>query len=177
MTTPKLPTALTLTTAHLILEPSTARDASELFDVLNDTRLYTYTGGAPQTLEDLRTRYLRLETQRSPDGSEAWLNWTIRLQATRRAIGTLQATVTSEGIATVAWVIGYEWQHRGYATESAHALIGWLMSLDTLLEVRAFIHPQHEASSRIARACSLQLTSELVDGEVVWTMLLPSRRS
>ena len=42
--------------------------------VLADKRLYTFIGGGPPTLAELRARYRRLAVGRSADGTEEWHN-------------------------------------------------------------------------------------------------------
>ncbi|HEY1711890.1 MAG TPA: hypothetical protein VGG07_03255, partial [Solirubrobacteraceae bacterium] len=67
-----------LQTARLELEPLTATHAQEMAPVLADERLYTFTGGRPPTLGELRARYARQVKGRSPDGVEGWSNWILR---------------------------------------------------------------------------------------------------
>jgi len=69
----------TLVTARLVLRPLRAEDADEMFAVLDDELLHVFTGGRPLSREELRLRYRRLVVGRSPDGSERWLNWIVRL--------------------------------------------------------------------------------------------------
>ena len=62
-----------------MLTPIVAADAEFMVDVLADERMHEFTGGRPLSLEDLRSRYQRFESGRSPDGTEVWLNWIVRL--------------------------------------------------------------------------------------------------
>ena len=48
----------------------------------------------------------------SPDGSEVWANWVVRVREQETAIGVTQATIHAE-TADVAWVIGTAWQGAG----------------------------------------------------------------
>jgi hypothetical protein len=82
----------TLETAALTLEPQRAQHAAEMFAVLSDPAIYEYENQPPASLEALRRRYAALESRRSPDGREQWLNWVIRLPA-GEPIGYVQATV------------------------------------------------------------------------------------
>ncbi len=141
--------------------------------VLADPALYTYTGGTPPTLEEVATRFARW-ADGSPRAGEAWHNWVIRLSDGLVAIGHLQATVLDAGAsddegrsADIAWVIGTQWQRRGYATEAARALVRWLQSTGVDV-ITAHVHPDHAASARVAAAATLQPTSDIEDGEVVW---------
>ena len=156
-----------LETERLVLEPLLPAHADEMFPILNDARLHEFTGGTPATLAELRVRYGLLNGRRSPDGKEGWLNWVIRARETAAAVGSVQATIVGNE-ASVAWVIGAEWQGRGFATEAATALVSHLLADPTIFSVRALIADGHVASERVAERAGLQVTGELKDGERVW---------
>ena len=63
----------------LALEPQTAAHAAEMFEVLSDPAIYEHENAPPASLEWLRTRFEKLESRKSGDGREQWLNWVIRL--------------------------------------------------------------------------------------------------
>ncbi len=155
-----------LTTTRLRLEPLRVEHADEMFEVLADPTLYAFTGGEPPTLDALRVRYQWQVGGRSPDGSEEWLNWIVRLSPEGRAIGFVQATVV-EGRADVAWLIGVAWQGRGFATEAAKAMVDWLRT-SGVVTITAHIHADHVASAAVATRLGLAPTPEIEDGEVVW---------
>jgi RimJ/RimL family protein N-acetyltransferase len=69
--------------------------------------------------------------------------------------------------AQVAWIIGLPWQHQGYASEAARALVGWLDSRH-VHDLVAHIHPDHVASAKVAMRAGFQPTHDQVDGEQVW---------
>jgi arsenate reductase len=117
--------AAPIVTERLLLVPLRPEDADEMVDVLADRRLHQFIGGHPATLEELRDRYATL-TAGSPRLEEVWRNWIVRRRADSRPVGTVQATLTRhhEGwTAQVAWIIGLPWQHQGYASEAARALV------------------------------------------------------
>ena len=157
-------------TDRLLIEPLTRAHAVELFDGLNDPKLHHFIGGEPLSLAALTERFARWERRRSPDGAYLWCNWLIRERATRAAVGTLQATVPAAGpaagAAEFAWVIIGRAQGNGYAAEAAISLVeryhvaGWTTI--------AYIHPDHVASQRVARAAGLRPTPIQLDGEVRW---------
>ena len=60
---------------------------SELAPLLDDSDLHVFTGGAPETLEQLTARYARQVRGRSADGSQQWLNWIVRRADTGEAVG------------------------------------------------------------------------------------------
>jgi len=168
---PAGPVAEPIPTARLLLEPLTVRHAAQMVQVLAAPQLYGFTGGSPPTLPELTERYERLAAGPGRRG-EAWLNWVIRQREDQQLAGTVQATVTSEpaGLrAAIAWVVGTPWQGRGYATECAEALIGWLREHGVTTIVAA-IHPDHAASAAVARRAGMTPTAERTDGEIIWRL-------
>jgi RimJ/RimL family protein N-acetyltransferase len=159
----------TIITRRLSLAPLQVEDADQIVGVLDDQRLHKFIGGKPATIAELRDRYARL-TAGSPDPDEAWLNWIVRRRSDAQPIGTVQATITTkdgQSTATVAWVIGVDWQNQGFASEAARALIDWLRQ-HSVDDVIANIHPDHQASAVVATRAGLQPTDEQADGEQVW---------
>jgi RimJ/RimL family protein N-acetyltransferase len=161
-------TPSTITTSRLSLSPLVEQDADAMVHVLGDERMYDFTGGRPLTLDELRARYRRLAGGFSSDNTEQWLNWIVRTTVDRQPVGAMQATVAADGSsADVAWEIGVPWQGRGFASEAVTAVVGWLID-HGVPQVRAYIHPDHEASARVAARAGLEPTADRVDGEVVW---------
>jgi RimJ/RimL family protein N-acetyltransferase len=154
--------------ARICLVPLTVTDAGEMVRVLSAESLYTFTGGSPPTLDELRARYARQAAGRSPDGSQEWRNWIIRREPGGQAVGYLQATIMDSGTrAEIAWMVGVDWQGRGYAAEAARALVAWLDSRG-IKTVQAHIHPRHAASAAVARRAGLLPTGHIDDGEELW---------
>jgi len=161
-------TADQISSARLRLVPLTVGDAAEMVDVLSGEALYAYTGGAPPGLYELRARYARQAAGWSPDGREEWRNWVLRREPGGEAVGYVQATITGEGRrAEIAWVVGLRWQGRGYATEAARALAGWLDARGVQV-VQAHIHPEHAASAAVARRAGLRPSGVITGGEQLW---------
>ncbi|HET6685426.1 MAG TPA: GNAT family N-acetyltransferase [Jiangellaceae bacterium] len=164
------PAAEVIETERLLLEPVRADHAVEMAPVLDDQRLHDFIGGRPATLEELRARYIQLVAGHSADGSQGWLNWVVRHRRSGVAVGTVQATLRSNGgvTAEVAWVIAAAHQGQGYAKEASAAMTRWLChrGVDALI---AHVHPTHEASIRVARYLGLTPTDMVEDGEVRWT--------
>jgi RimJ/RimL family protein N-acetyltransferase len=165
-----LPRADGIETERLRLSPLVPDDADALFPVLDDERLHAFTGGRPDTIEELHARLAAWASERSPDGQEAWLNWLVRSADDRRIVGTMQATVERDHgdlRAAVAWTISSAEQGRGIGSEAARAIVGWLVG-EGVTTVEAYVHPEHEASAGVASNAGLLATDEIVDGEVVW---------
>lgn len=165
------PSAGTIQTARLVLEPLRVEHAAELAPLLDDDDLHRYIGGRPATPDELRDRYRRQSAGQSPDGSEGWLNWVARERVSGAAVGTVQATVSSQDerlSAELAWVIATPYQRQGYASEAAAGMVAWLGRHGVHL-LTAHVHPEHRASARIAERLGLTATATIIDGEVRWT--------
>jgi len=113
-------------TTTLTLEPQTVAHAEEMFAVLNDPAIYEYENAPPQSLAWLRDRFSKLESRRSPDGKEQWLNWVIRLP-TSELIGYVQATVRRDGSAAIAYVLSSAYWGRSLAYQAVQAMISELV--------------------------------------------------
>jgi RimJ/RimL family protein N-acetyltransferase len=161
--------AATIWTPRLRLVPLRPDDADEMASVLGDDRLHEFIGGHPVTAAELRDRYTRLAAG-ALDPGETWLNWVVRGLEDLAAVGTVQATLTTRNgrrTAHVAWVIGVDFQGRGFASEAAEALVEWLWG-EGVDDVVAHIHPDHRASALVALRAGLEATDEEFDGETVW---------
>jgi RimJ/RimL family protein N-acetyltransferase len=153
----------------LCLSPMLALHAETMFPILSDRRLYVFTGDEPPESEmALEERYRKLESRKSPDESQLWLNWMVSLREDGTSIGYLQATV-SEFHADIAWVIGAKWQGSGYASEAAIILVKLLRENEVKV-VRACIKPTHLASQRVASNAGLSKSNVIEDGEDVWLL-------
>lgn len=155
----------------LLLTPLRDDDADAMLVVLQDRELYIFTGGEPPSIDDLRRRYARQAVGTSPDGSQLWLNWIVRVSG--EPAGYVQATVAprdDQAVAELAWVIGVRWQGRGLAIRSARLVRTWLED-HGIDHFTASIHPDHAASNAVAARLGLRqsdLTAD--DGEIIWQM-------
>jgi RimJ/RimL family protein N-acetyltransferase len=169
---------VSLSTARLDLVPLSHANAADLAAAMAGVLsgpLYGFIGGAPPTAGELAARYARLAAGRSPDGSQEWWNWIIRLRPDAgAAVGTVQATIADGGrSAEIAWLVGVPWQGCGYASEAARALVGWLDGRGVQV-ITACIHPRHDASAAVAQRAGLSPTGEFRDGERIWRRERPT---
>ncbi|HEY5429138.1 MAG TPA: GNAT family N-acetyltransferase [Solirubrobacteraceae bacterium] len=170
------PSPAPIETERLVLEPLRADHAREMVRVLQDPELYAITGGEPPRLEELRARYRRQATGRSPDGQAGWLNWVLHHRSEGVLIGTVQATLTSQHgrtSAAIAWTVGVGHQRRGYATEASTGMAQWL-ARHGVVSLVAHIHPRHDASIGVARRLGLVATGVVVNGETRWASPHPA---
>jgi RimJ/RimL family protein N-acetyltransferase len=169
---PDWPVAEPLSSSRLDLEPLRVKHAAEMVAVLDDPGLFQYTGGEPPSESELVERYRRQAAGRSPDGSEGWLNWVVRLRSARVPVGTVQATLRIDASggrrAELAWVLATRHQGAGYATEATSAVMDWLRARGVEW-FEAHIHPRHAASAAVAERLGLRPTDSVRHGEIRWT--------
>ncbi len=109
-------------TPRLLLIPQTVEHAGAMFKVLSDPALYDYENEAPESLAYLQERFRKLESRRSPDGKESWLNWVVQL-AGSELIGYVQATVLEDQSAFIAYELASPYWRNGFGTEAVTALL------------------------------------------------------
>jgi len=150
-------------TLRLRLEPLEERHALVLFEGLRDAALYEYTADQPpESVLALRERYRGLQRRRSPDGREAWLNWALRLNATGRYVGYVQATAYRDDSAHIAYVLfRADWGH-GLAREAVRAMIDHLHDLRGTKLFRATVDARNLRSIALLEALSFERDREAV---------------
>jgi RimJ/RimL family protein N-acetyltransferase len=142
----------------MTLEPQAVAHVDEMFAVLNDPAIYEYENEPPPSIEWLRTRFTKLESRRSPDGTEAWLNWVIRLP-TGALIGFVQATVQADGCASIAYELSSAYWGRGLATRAVEAMIGELEAQYEVRELLAVFKSANHRSRRLLERLGFSLAS------------------
>jgi RimJ/RimL family protein N-acetyltransferase len=158
---------------RLRLSPLREADADSMLGVLSDPLLYVYTGEEPPTIDALRERYRQQARGAPAPSSEEWLNWIMWSRHDESPVGFVQATVTDRE-ADLAWLVGMPWQGQGLATEAVGTMRDWLVT-EGIEVFRAHIHPDHEASQRVARKLGLQVTGSMdSDGEMIWELVAAS---
>lgn len=140
-----------LRTDRLVLEPVTAWHGESLFAFLKEPLLYTYIPREPPlAASHVARRFEQLETRRSPDGSELWLNWAVRIAANGYA-GLVEATVRADETALVAWTVFLPHQRQGIGREAVAAMLAHLAATG-VHEAAALIDTRNAASIRLAEA-------------------------
>jgi RimJ/RimL family protein N-acetyltransferase len=137
-----------IATEGLTLEPQTAGHADLMFQVLSDPAIYEYENEPPQSLEWLRERFARLESRRSADGSQQWLNWVIRMPTSDLA-GYVQATVHADGHAAIAYELASAYWSRGLARRAVDAVIEELAESYHVRTVTAVFKKDNQRSRRL----------------------------
>jgi [ribosomal protein S5]-alanine N-acetyltransferase len=137
-----------LETGSLTLEPQVADHAPALFVVLSDPAIYEHENAPPPSEDWLRERFARLESRRSTDGTELWLNWVVRLPSSE-LIGYVQATVYPDARAAIAYELGSAYWGRGFARQAVAAMIGELGARYGVRILRAVLKRANVRSLRL----------------------------
>ena len=111
-----------ISAGSLRLEPLLASHAAAMFAVLCDPAIYEFENEPPSSVDWLRERYAKLESRVSPDGSQKWLNWVVRVPGGELA-GYIQATVLVGGRAYVAYELASRFWRQGIASAAVQAVL------------------------------------------------------
>jgi [ribosomal protein S5]-alanine N-acetyltransferase len=149
-----------LETARLLLEPLIPEHARPLFPVLADAQIYSYIPEDSLADEEaLRRRFQQLARRRSPSGAELWLNWAIYRKDEHDYIGTLQATVFANHLATIAYLLNPVFWGYGYAQEACRRMLGLLFDGYALDTVSADVDTRNNASVHLLERLGFQRTA------------------
>ena len=150
----------TLTTDALVLEPLVAGHAEAMFEVLSEPELYRYLDYAPPpSMEHLRSVYERVEARKSPDGSQLWLNWVVRLQG-QPPVGYVQVTVASHQTAWVGFVFSSKHWGRGYATKATQAVLEHVPTVYGVTRFLATVEAENQRSTRLLERLGFHAATE-----------------
>jgi len=142
----------TIESPRLTLEPQRAIHAEAMFEVLSDPAIYEHENAPPKSLAALRERFVKLETRRSGDGRDLWLNWVLRERSAGALIGYVQATVHADGQAFVAYELGSTHWGRGLGSEAVAALIDELRASFGVHTALAVFKRSNRRSRRLLEA-------------------------
>ena len=145
-----------LETVRLTLEPQVAAHADEMFRVLSDPAIYEYENEPPDSAEWLRARFTRLESRRSPDGIERWLNWVLRDRSSA-LLGYVQATVYPEHRAGIAYVLASDSWGKGLASEAVESMIAELAARYGVRHLSAVLKRDNGRSMRLLERLGFSL--------------------
>lgn len=146
-----------LETPRLSLEPLRPDHAPALYEPLQDESLYRFIPqnppASPRVLEE---RHAALSSRRSPDGSEAWLNWAVRGRRSGDYVGTLEATVKGDSLAFIAYMVFAAYRRRGIAAEACGRLLRHLFDDYGVGVVAAEIDTRNLASVALVESLGLR---------------------
>lgn len=132
---------------RLCLEPLEPYHAELLFDGLQNASIYDLIEDVPpQSVESLRERYIMLARRQSPDGTEIWLNWAVWSLVEKCYVGYVQATITVDNRAILAYVFFPNFWGKGYAREAVTCMINYLVETYQNLDFLAHVDVQNHRS-------------------------------
>jgi RimJ/RimL family protein N-acetyltransferase len=144
----------TLQTPRLRLRRHRLDDFEPATAMWGDPAVTRHVGGRPFTREEVWARLMRYV------GHWALLGygyWAIEEKATGRFVGEAGFADFKRdmepplNMPELGWVLAPEAQGRGYATEAAGAAVNWGDGHFGSVRIVALIHPENEASIRVAR--------------------------
>ena len=145
-------------TGRLVVSRMSLDDAEGLHDALTGPEVSRYLGGPDVgDLDDVRRRIERVLAG-PDDPDQTWVNLTLR-EVDGTVVGRLEATV-NPGWAEVAWVLGASWWGRGYGTEGAVWLSGYLEDVFGIRELWGTVHPDNAASIALMRRLGMTQQAE-----------------
>ena len=118
--------------------------------MLSDPAIYEFENEPPTSEEALSRRYAMLERRHSDDGTEAWLNWVIRLPSGELA-GYVQATVLDSGSAYIAYELASRYWRQGIGSSAVAAMMS---ELQTNHAVRLYVAVRQSSKLQIRRPSS-----------------------
>lgn len=155
----------TLQAEGLVLEPLLVSHAEAMFQVLRDPAIYRYENEPPGSVAELQEHYRYLVRRRSPDGSQVWLNWVIRLPGPRAGvegplIGYVQATLMADGEAWIAYELNSAWWGRGLARRAVQRMLEELVATHGVRQLVATLKRVNVESMGLLKRLGFRLASE-----------------
>lgn len=171
----------TVTATRCTLEPQVAEHAAEMFRIPSDPAIYEFENAPPESEAWLPRRFELLENRGPDDGSEDWLNGVVRLPSGQLA-GYVQATVSQEGWAYVAYELHSRYWRQGLGKAAVAAMPEELNAINKAQAFLAVLKGQNFRSVALLRSLGFELASEALhaqhrneDDEIV--MVRTERRS
>lgn len=149
----------TIAASRCKLEPLVAAHAAEMFDALSDPAIYEFENEPPPSQAWLAQRYARLESRTSPDGTQAWLNWVVRLPS-GDAAGYVQATVLPSGTALVAYELASGHWRKGIGNSALSAMLGELQARYGVRMFAAVLKSANYRSMGLLRSLGFEAASQ-----------------
>jgi len=165
--TPPAPwTIPVLETERLRLRAHTLADLPAYCKLWADPRVVRYIGTKPNTVEESWSRMLRNAGHWALLGFGSWL---VEEKSTGDFVGEVGLFNYKRDIEPplgdvpeIGWILKPDKHGRGYATEAVHALLAWGSSRFTSSQTACIIHPDNEASLRVAEKCGFRLSHSTV---------------
>lgn len=156
---PKTVTDTHSTKHDLTFEPLQEEHALALFGPFQDERMYRFIPERPpESLEWARRDFKLLAAGPVGGSGEVWLNWAIRDNASTSYLGTVQATLFSDGLLWLGYKLAPEYWNRGVATQSVKWLVRELNDRYPNRPIHASVDTRNRASIRVLEKVGFYFT-------------------
>jgi [ribosomal protein S5]-alanine N-acetyltransferase len=135
---------------------------------LQDEAIYQWISAVPpQSVDTFAEICSKRECCLSPQGDDAWLNWVVRRADDGAYIGTLDAVVDANDIATnVGYLFFPKYWGKGYASEAVKALADHLES-SGVLKMIATVTLGNVSSYRVLEKAGFVKTRIIPDNDLI----------
>lgn len=135
---------------HLSFEPLEERHALELYEPFLAEQIYRFIPErAPKSMESATRQFHALSAGSPLDSNEVWHNWAIRDSGSASYVGTLQATIFTDGSLWIGYKMAPAYWNNGFATMSVKWLVAELAGRYPGLPVHASVDTRNRASIRV----------------------------
>lgn len=158
----------TLRTERVALSPVEARNARELWEVLNAPDLRKYQD-IPRVRAEEFERQVRARPKTLRPGVIGRFEWLLRVEQDREAIGWISLRVNDRTprVGEVGYSLLQSARGKGYASEALRAVIDEAFLLAELDEVQACIVPENAASRKVLDRTGFREERLLRSGAVI----------
>mgnify|MGYP001544458498 CR=1 FL=1 len=155
-------------TPRLTLLPLQRSHAAELFDVLRDPEIHRFVARTPPaSVGELESRYAQLESRKSPNGEEQWLNWAVEERSSRTLVGLIQITVLKDKSALLAYLFSPAVWGRGYAAEGCTRILRELWDHSQVRTVEATTDTRNARSIRLLERLCFRFIEERESDDII----------
>jgi [ribosomal protein S5]-alanine N-acetyltransferase len=163
----------TLDSDRLYLVPLTAGHAQAMFSAMQDPLTYQWISSVPPaSIPELEELWSELADRLLTPHDVNYLNWAVQRKDDRQWIGTIDAAINDENIATnIGYVFFPPFWGQGYATEAV-CLLSEHLAQAGILEQRAFVTFGNVASTKILEYAGFIKTRIIKDNDTVRDVLV-----
>lgn len=136
-----------LETERFIIRQWRLEDAGELHNLMADSRVHTYTGDTPWTIEQT-LGYIQFNLEKDFQTLELFHGACV-LKETRALIGLTGLNPYLPGQPEIEWQFGVPFWGKGYATEIGKAVVRAAFETTEIQSIYGMVNPQNGASMRV----------------------------
>jgi RimJ/RimL family protein N-acetyltransferase len=152
---------LPIETKQLLIRLFTEKDLQDHLEYASDPKVTRFEYWEPYTMSKLTEEFR--QTQNLEPGTEAhWFELAIELKTTNKVIGSVALKILSHQhrLGEVGWTLNRNYQHQGYATEAANALLRFGFEELDLFWIISFCHNQNTLSRRLMERLGMHKLKE-----------------